>query len=61
VHFAVFDVSGREVAVLVDETHAAGRHVIIRDGRGEDRRALPAGVYLTRLEFAGRVPEVGIR
>ena len=55
VHLAVFDVSGREVAVLVDETHAAGRHVITWDGRGEDRRPLPAGVYLARLEFAGRV------
>ncbi|MFN0149649.1 MAG: FG-GAP-like repeat-containing protein [bacterium] len=55
VRLAVFDVSGREVAVLVDEAHAAGRHVVRWDGRGEDRRAMPAGVYLARLEFAGRV------
>lgn len=42
---AVFDVTGREVAVLVDETLSAGRHTVRFAPDG-----LPGGVYLYRLE-----------
>jgi hypothetical protein len=51
---AVFDVSGRRVAVLADEVQDAGRYVLTWDGRGEDWRFLGAGVYFARLEFGGR-------
>lgn len=44
VRLAVYDVMGREVAVLVDETRPAGPHAVEWDARG-----LAAGPYLVRL------------
>jgi len=41
----VYDVLGRELGVLVDETLSAGVHSVNFDGSG-----LPSGVYLYRLE-----------
>ena len=46
----VSDALGRRVAVLAEGAHGAGWHRATLDGR-----ALPAGVYLVRLEAAGRV------
>lgn len=48
VTLAVFDVLGREVAVLVDEVRAAGRYEAVLEGG-----ALPAGVYLVRMTAGG--------
>jgi subtilisin family serine protease len=51
VRLAVYDLLGREVAVLADGQMEAGRHRARFDGRG-----LPAGVYAVRLtanEFIG--------
>jgi hypothetical protein len=44
----VYDVLGGRVAVLVNESMSAGRHVVSFDGTG-----LPSGVYLFRLEAGG--------
>ncbi|HEX9953091.1 MAG TPA: T9SS type A sorting domain-containing protein, partial [Rubricoccaceae bacterium] len=41
---AVYDVLGREVAVVADETLAAGEHTVALGQR------LPAGVYIARLQ-----------
>ncbi|MEM1043106.1 MAG: T9SS type A sorting domain-containing protein [Bacteroidota bacterium] len=41
---AVFDVLGREVAMLADGPLAAGQHEVVLDGA-----ALPSGVYVVRL------------
>ncbi|MDX1419289.1 MAG: right-handed parallel beta-helix repeat-containing protein [Rubricoccaceae bacterium] len=49
VRLAVYDVLGREVAVLADGELAAGWHEAVLDGAG-----LPSGLYLVRLE-AGTV------
>lgn len=46
---AVFDVLGRQVAVLADEPYAAGRHTLRFEAAG-----LPAGVYLVRATAEGR-------
>jgi hypothetical protein len=46
---AVYDVTGRRVAVAADGTHAAGRHTLTWDGIGV-AGALPSGVYVLRLE-----------
>ena len=46
---AVYDVFGREVAVLADGWQAAGSHRVAFDGRG-----LPAGVYVVRIEAGGQ-------
>ena len=48
VRLAVYDVLGREVAVLAEGVLEAGRH----DAR-LDAAALPAGAYLVRLEAGG--------
>ncbi len=49
VRLTVFDVLGREVAVLVDGEVEAGRHEALLDGA-----SLPAGGYLVRLVAAGQ-------
>jgi subtilisin family serine protease len=48
IRLTVFDVLGREVAVLVDDVLAAGWHEA-----GFDAAGLSAGLYLYRLETAG--------
>ncbi len=52
----VFDVAGRRVATLFRGVAEAGPKVVIWDGRREDGRIAPAGVYHAALETAaGRV------
>jgi hypothetical protein len=50
VRLAVYDVLGREVAVLVDEQLDAGAHMAVFDAS-----ALPAGLYVYQLIANGRV------
>ncbi len=50
VRLAVYDVLGREVAVLYDGTAEAGQHEATFEGSG-----LPSGVYLWRLEAGAEV------
>ncbi|MDX1421239.1 MAG: M36 family metallopeptidase, partial [Rubricoccaceae bacterium] len=45
---ALYDLLGREVAVLADGPHDAGRFTVVLDGRG-----LPNGVYLVRMTTGG--------
>lgn len=45
----VFDVQGRSVATLRRGPIARGLTTIAWDGRGDDGRALPGGVYLLRV------------
>lgn len=49
IRLQVFDVLGREVATLVNETRQPGIHTATFDGRN-----LPSGVYLYRLTAEGR-------
>jgi hypothetical protein len=55
VEIAVYDVTGREVAVLAHGPRQPGRYTARWDGRDGGGRNLPAGVYFARLEFAGRM------
>jgi len=55
VRLAAYDVTGREVAVLTASVQEGGRHTARWDGRDTFGNALRAGVYLLRLETAGRV------
>ncbi len=50
VRLAVYDVLGREVAVLAEGVQGAGEHEVSLDAS-----ALPAGVYLVRLVAGGAV------
>jgi hypothetical protein len=55
VRLAIYDVAGREVAVLMDRLQEPGRHTLDWDGRSAQGERLPAGVYLLRLEFGDRM------
>lgn len=50
VRLAVYDILGREVAVLVNQDRAAGRYQVPFDAS-----ALSSGVYLYRMQFNGEV------
>jgi hypothetical protein len=49
----VYDVRGREVAVLLERVLPAGSHRVEWDGRAADGRRLGAGLYLVRVLGAG--------
>jgi len=51
---AVHDMSGKLVAVLVDQHHNAGHHAVIWDGLDSHRRAMPSGTYVIRLKAEDR-------
>ncbi len=45
----IFDASGRRVAVLLDQSLAAGEHTMLWDGRAEGGGTVATGVYFARL------------
>jgi hypothetical protein len=49
VRLAVYDITGRQVAVLVNTSMPAGRHTIAWDASG-----LPSGVYVVQLRAGGK-------
>jgi hypothetical protein len=49
----IFDVSGRLVRRLVDESKEAGRYRVEWDGRDEKGAVMPSGIYFYRMETAG--------
>jgi hypothetical protein len=54
VHISVCDVTGREVARLMEGRREPGPHAIAWDGRDGDGRPAPAGVYLLRVRAGDR-------
>jgi glycosidase len=50
VRLGVYDLAGREVAVLVDDVRSGGPHTLDWRGTGADGRPLGTGVYFLRLE-----------
>ena len=52
---AIYDVQGRQVALLADGVEGAGRHTLRWGARGDDGQRLAAGIYFLRLELDGRV------
>ncbi|MCA9730327.1 MAG: T9SS type A sorting domain-containing protein [Candidatus Eisenbacteria bacterium] len=57
VRIRVFDSSGREVAVLIDEVRKAGRYTAVWSGRDVRGQRVPSGVYFYRFE-AGSVAQM---
>ena len=55
VDLAVFDVAGRLVKRLVNESMAAGSHDVVWAGRDSGDRLAPAGVYFFRLKTSNTV------
>ncbi len=54
VTLAIYDIRGRRVRILVDGLYEAGSHRVVWDGRDGQGEQMPSGVYLYRLEAAGR-------
>lgn len=50
VRLAIFDLRGRRVAQILDETIAAGRHRVEWSGRDADGRGVESGVFFARFE-----------
>jgi hypothetical protein len=51
----VFDLRGRLVRTLVEDSLPAGQHEVRWDGRDGDGHGLPSAVYLSRLQVGGRM------
>jgi hypothetical protein len=54
VRLAIYDITGRQVRVLIDATQEASAHAVTWDGTDAAGRAVARGVYLARLEAAGQ-------
>jgi uncharacterized membrane protein len=57
---SVYDLAGRQVAVLADRSFDAGQHEVTWDGTGPDGRSLANGVYLVRLQGDGQVRQARV-
>lgn len=49
VRLAIFDITGRKVRTLLNEKKPTGYYAISWDGKDDDSRALPPGVYLLKI------------
>jgi hypothetical protein len=50
VTLSIFDVTGRKVCSLLDETMSGGDHWVSWDGRNDGSETVSSGVYFYRLE-----------
>ena len=50
VRLGIYDVAGREVAVILDGVQTTGAHDVLWDGAGREGQPLSAGVYFVRLD-----------
>ena len=55
VHLAIYDVSGRRVASVVNQVLPSGWRTVEWDGRDALGRPVPSGTYFARLESGGQV------
>jgi len=49
IKLTVYDVTGREVCILVEGIQSIGKHEDHWDGRDAAGRAVPSGIYISRL------------
>ncbi len=55
VSLAVYDVSGKKVAVLAEGVEEPGEHIAVWDGTDDQGRRVSSGVYFARLEVGKKV------
>jgi hypothetical protein len=60
VRLAVFDLAGRLIRTLVEESMPQGSHQAVWDGRDSSSRDVGSGTYIARLESSGRVGTLGM-
>ncbi|MEW6755101.1 MAG: FlgD immunoglobulin-like domain containing protein, partial [Candidatus Latescibacterota bacterium] len=53
VDLRIYDTVGRPVRVVLCGSVSPGTHAVIWDGRDDQGREVPAGVYLCRLHSGG--------
>lgn len=53
VTIAVFDVEGRKLETVAEQTFGPGSHSVLWTGRDDRGRAVPSGTYLVQLETGG--------
>ncbi|MCK5034725.1 MAG: T9SS type A sorting domain-containing protein [Candidatus Sabulitectum sp.] len=56
----VYDLSGREVSVLVNSEMTSGKHTVHWDGIDQDGHPVSAGLYLCRIESQGVIETIGL-
>ena len=59
VSLEIFDIRGRMVRRLIDESLASGQHSTVWDGLDSAGRPVPSGTYLARLQIPGITPVTG--
>ena len=47
---SIYNIKGKRIATLVNETRKAGYHSVIWDGKNMDGEEVSSGVYIYRLE-----------
>ncbi len=55
IRISVFDVRGRRVSTLVDESRDQGNYFVRWEGVDEQGRQVPSGLYYARMEFGAEV------
>ncbi len=58
VRVGIFDLQGREIRRLVNETAAAGTRTVTWDGQDDQGRQVPSGVYFCRVEAGYQVRSI---
>ena len=57
VRLVVYDLLGQTVRTLMDGPQSAGTRTVVWDGQNQDRQKVASGLYLYRLEVAGKYSE----
>jgi flagellar hook assembly protein FlgD len=55
VKLLIFDLTGRRLRTLVDQTQGAGRYAVIWDGRNEQGHPVASGTFLHHLRVVDPV------
>ncbi len=55
VELAIYDLTGKRVRTLISETMSAGRYSVSWDGRNEQGKLMPSGIYFYRLKTGDQI------